>query len=102
MDTSQCATVDNVSIEEYSNSGIRIFPNPASNTITLENLRQPFDANTEVVLYDLLGNKLLQELIGEAGKTYQLHVGHLNAGIYILQVAQDQEVIVTERIVIQK
>ena len=81
---------------------ITIYPNPASHSITLENLRQPFDANTEVVLYDLLGNKLLQKHIGDAGNTYQLDVRHLNAGVYILQVAQDQEVIIMERIVIQK
>ena len=87
--------------EESTKQSFQLYPNPASHSITIENLYQPFDANSEVVLYDLLGNKLLQKHFGEAGNTYQLHVGYLNAGVYILQVVNENDVFITERVIIQ-
>ena len=89
-------------IEENTslNPPFKIYPNPASNTITIENLRKEFDQDTKIILYDLLGNKLLEETTGRVGNTQTLNIGHLSSGVYILQVVKDHAVQVTERIVI--
>ena len=81
--------------------GFIVFPNPSNDAISIKNILKDFDENTIVVLYDLLGNEMHSKVLGRVGNTYKLDVRHLKAGVYILQVVNEHNVLITERVIIQ-
>lgn len=66
---------------------ITIFPNPASDRITIQGIS--FDDENEIAVYDLLGRKIIAEkiLINNA-----LDIAHLNRGQYLLTVKKNKQV----------
>ena len=83
-----------IGIEEQSLRNVLIYPNPASETITIAHPNAQFNKNTRVILYDLLGNKLLRQVPGRIGNVHKLDVSRFSAGVYILKVVQDKEILV--------
>ena len=57
---------------------LRIYPNPASDVVTLE-------GKADRILVRNVTGQLILEKVGQPGEK-QLHLGHLPAGLYLLQV----------------
>lgn len=83
-----------LSVNDFSVGSIKIYPNPASDFITIE-------SNTTVItsisVYDILGKNVLSqnELINN-----RLNVSMLNNGVYFLKINADGN-IVTKKIIIE-
>lgn len=73
-----------VTATEELNETVQIYPNPATDYITLK-LVQPSDAN--VILYDALGKTVLNQPVKNNGA---LDVHHIKDGIYILEINSTQ------------
>ncbi|MFT7156076.1 MAG: hypothetical protein ACI8Q1_001080 [Parvicella sp.] len=79
-DTSECFNIQDVGISDYSNnSHINLFPNPATESITIES-----DANIDhYEIYSIDGSLVLSGSLN--GSSNQLDVGELSKGVYILK-----------------
>ncbi len=68
-------------IEDYANSkGITVFPNPASQTLTISGKTEI----TQLIITDMLGNVVIQQQAHEHAAT--IDVGRLTNGIYFISV----------------
>ncbi|GAA4965514.1 T9SS type A sorting domain-containing protein [Algibacter aquimarinus] len=85
---------DVLSTEDFAVSDFRIYPNPASTTITIKSSKTEIDS---VELYNILGLRVL------ATKTLEndaIDVSEMASGVYLLKVNSD-ETSVTKRVVIK-
>ncbi len=73
-DTSECIAVTNVGITEYHNKMIEIFPNPATDQITIDG------DIISVKIYDINGSLVQSET------TNQFSISNLEAGMYVAVV----------------
>lgn len=71
--------VTNTTDELQAAQPVRVFPNPTSGPLYLDMDEAP----RAVQLYDLSGRLLLRQ---EAFDRLQLHLGNLNAGVYLLEI----------------
>lgn len=75
--------------ETSSNNSVRLFPNPAKETITVQ-----FNSNEHVILsvYDIVGNqfKSFETTLSELG-THEMNISNLPTGTYILRFQADSK-----------
>lgn len=84
---SSCIEVTEVSVSEFSASGISVYPNPANDRLNLVLADQ-----TEFYLYDMLGHLVRNEKLNRGNQTVELT--GLSAGSYVLKMRTgDQHVI---------
>lgn len=72
-----------VKISEYPAALFSIYPNPATTTITVE----VSEINSELFLYNLAGQLLIQTSLVQSGST--IDISFLPPGIYIIRLAGD-------------
>jgi hypothetical protein len=68
------------SIKDDLRTSLKIYPNPASNELTISNLKQ----GTQLMLFDAVGSIVLQQQ-ATATKT-TLNVSSINSGVYFIRV----------------
>ena len=80
----------------------QLFPNPVSETATLK-LTQPAGGGaTTVRLLDATGRRVLEQRFGSSPRLEtQLPVGNLAAGIYVVQVLNQQGLLITDRLIVK-
>lgn len=79
--------IEEVSVSEFSTSGISVYPNPANDRLNLVLADQ-----TEFYLYDMLGHLVRNEKLNRGNRTVELT--GLSAGSYVLKMRTgDQHVI---------
>jgi hypothetical protein len=81
-------------VAEQTNSGISVYPNPASNYITIAN---PTNENITAAIYDLTGREVMKA-DATAGKA--IAVTSLQNGTYLISVLNKEGVIKTGKIII--
>jgi len=64
---------------EYYLKSIQVYPNPAQNSIYIQN-----GQNSRALIYNLQGLQLLTMDLSSASET--LDISHINAGVYILKI----------------
>jgi hypothetical protein len=64
-------------------SGIRIYPNPVSDVLTIE-----IDKTSIVSIYDVAGVKVMEQV---ADGIQQINVANLKSGLYIVKIASDNQ-----------
>jgi hypothetical protein len=77
--------------------GIHIYPNPASDVLSLTGLSGIENAKT--VLYDLQGRIVLSQAFQNPGSTKQLDVSALESGVYFVKVSKGGEIVFVERVI---
>ena len=87
----ECIEGVDESVVSSQQSAINIYPNPSSNSITIELPTQP-SKNTTLILSNTNGQRLITQTITES-KT-EIDITHLPTGIYIVKVWNDKEVMV--------
>jgi len=60
--------------------GLNLYPNPVSNGKVYITSRN--DLNKEIIIFDVLGKKVLQTLISSK----ELNISNLNSGVYIIKI----------------
>jgi hypothetical protein len=63
--------------------GLNLYPNPVSNGKVYISTKN--DLEKEVIIFDLLGKKVLQTLISSK----ELNVSSLNPGVYIIKITEE-------------
>lgn len=84
-------------IPETEKPKLKIFPNPAGNQITIEQLSVSGN-QLSVEVYDALGRLVLQSSINNQTSTIPLN---LSKGIYLLRVKEKEEVVFGEKLIIE-
>lgn len=85
----------NVSIESLNDKTIRIFPNPASDHLTVQNE----DESIHLEIVDLAGKIFIKQ---DCDKTCQVDIMTLHNGIYLLNLYQQGKFLSTKKLVIIK
>lgn len=91
-------TTTETEIAPKLNSNIRVYPNPAKDHITIE-------SNTEIsagiaTIYNLSGQRLLESQLNTTNT--EINTSSLNEGVYIIQVADANNIVEKKKIVIRK
>ena len=79
---------------EFEHGSVSVYPNPASEMVTL-NFSLNKAGNITVQLFDILGKQVKNMDLGtayEGENQYQLHVGNLANGIYILRLKAGDDI----------
>jgi hypothetical protein len=79
QDTKQQTKLQDTSLIE----GLNLYPNPVSNGKVYVSTKN--DSNKEIIIFDLLGKRVLQTLISSK----ELNVSSLNPGVYIIKINED-------------
>ncbi len=86
----QLAKYNNSSgINETTPKQLNLYPNPATNTLTLNLSQQQGLQNATVSIYDIQGKQLLQQSITEAQT--QIDISSFAKGIYIVKLQTEKE-----------
>ena len=81
--TFAAVTPTNLSVKQNDIAGLSIFPNPVTNG-TL-NINSDANAERNVVLFDVLGKKVLNVTTSNNS----INVGNINAGVYIVKITEE-------------
>ena len=81
-------------IEEYKKKTIKVFPNPASDFITV----YANEKISEISLFTLTGQMVLNQK--QEDETYQINVSVLQQGTYFLQVKTEKNELISTKVVI--
>jgi hypothetical protein len=79
QDTKQQTKLQDTAVIE----GLNLYPNPVSNGKVYVSTKN--DSNKEIIIFDLLGKRVLQTLISSK----ELNVSSLNPGVYIIKINED-------------
>lgn len=94
-----------VSIEDkmLPSSFIKIYPNPASTQITIEGPSNQFTNETELVICNSIGKRILKKkIIMNSYGIFNLNVEYLPSGIYFIIVIQNNQELLTKKFVISR
>lgn len=77
------------SVNEFAKAGMLLFPNPSTDIIHIDvkNVKVK-----NVAIYNLLGQKMTQEMVQETAEMISLNVENYPAGIYLVQLTNDTKV----------
>jgi len=97
-DTSACQTVtiSTSGIDEQTANNFNIFPNPAKELVTLNNLL----TGTTLQLTDMTGKIILQSLVSAEEMTIDLN--SLTNGMYLVHLSNNTSIIGTKKLVVSK
>ncbi len=89
-----------VSVDILENEPIRIFPNPAKETLWLAELNK-LKGNKEIGIYDLNGWMLIEKHIPTLSEVLELDISNLTSGIYFCRITA-KDLSITKKIIIQR
>ena len=78
-------------------SGIRIYPNPAKNELTVQLLESGFD---QLVLYNPFGESVMKKQLSGKKQHLQLNVSGLPSGLYFFTLYDNGRRITSEKVMI--
>ncbi|MCW5518323.1 choice-of-anchor B family protein [Aureitalea sp. L0-47] len=83
---------ENLSTTDFDDSGFGLFPNPASDVLTLTSTGNPL---TSVVIYNVLGQRVAQyDLNNSTSET--INISNLKSGMYMVQINNES----TKRLIV--
>lgn len=88
IDTSQCYLQTGISINVLQSFPFNIFPNPASDYLTLE--LPSGVSNTEIIIFNLFGEIKHSSTFKE--QTSVINISDLSSGIYLIEVVTDNNI----------
>ncbi len=92
--TSNCALLGT---SNYENNKLQLYPNPATNALHV----QLEDVNTDykIAIYNTLGSLLFESTNQLSNSTNSINIGHLNSGIYFVQITDSENRIYQKRLI---
>jgi len=87
-------------IESEKLNYLKVYPNPASNLITIE-FDSESKANSTITVFNQLGQTLIEKEmnIESTKKVYQFNISHLQKGMYIIRIADGEGVITIKQFI---
>ena len=83
-----CYTIPAGIVETANDNSLNIFPNPASNQLTITNPRFAIES---IVVFDMLGQKVYSERPTNINHQLTVNVSELSSGIYFVKVKGEKE-----------
>lgn len=80
---------NNLSVDKPEISNLKLYPNPAFNSITLKD-ETPFSSNTKFSIYDLQGRKIKDLKSNLHSSTQTFDISSLSLGIYFLKIRNEE------------
>ena len=71
-------------VEEHSDYGIRVYPNPTSDVIYIEGMA---DGNKDLYVYDMLGNVVVAKT--SSNNDVVLNISDLSRGFYVIKIVDE-------------
>ncbi|MEX0996194.1 MAG: T9SS type A sorting domain-containing protein [Flavobacteriaceae bacterium] len=84
-------------IDEMETKKMSIFPNPFSNNTTLQSINEL--NNAILTVYNLQG-QAVKEMKNISGQTTIINRNNLPAGLYIVRISQDNQILMTDKLLI--
>jgi Secretion system C-terminal sorting domain len=81
--------------------GARVFPNPATQSFTLE-LLTPLASNAELVLADAFGKEVAVHLLKAKLQNFEFPVDDIAEGIYFLSIREGNQKLYNTKLVVLK
>ncbi len=75
------------SVSENENFSVNVFPNPAVNQL---NIQGDFENETILNIYNLQGQKIMTDIIGQGNQIKNIDVSDLSSGYYTIQLANER------------
>ena len=85
-----------INVETSSISGVSIYPNPATDQITVSMM----DEYSKVEIYTVSGQKVM-EMITNGEHSVIVHVNHLESGVYFIQLRKDSGEAKVEKLIVR-
>ena len=103
LDNIQIGELNNLNINSLSNARLTVYPNPVSEnaTLSIENLA---DKNVEITLLNILGSEVRTLFTGNIVSNYHefnINFDGLNKGIYFVNIESENDVIITNKLVVE-
>jgi hypothetical protein len=70
-------------------NGLKIYPNPAKDELIISNTQKL--NGSHIIIYDMIGRKMLEETITNASNEHTILVNELKTGAYIISIQKDGE-----------
>jgi hypothetical protein len=86
-----------VGINEIPTNAFQLFPNPATNEVTIIGI-----GLTQVEIYDVAGRKLSSNHLSSSSSHQTINVSHLTSGVYLVKMFTENNQTVTKRLIIAK
>lgn len=80
----ECFTV--TSVNELKKGALSIYPNPAVDRLELRFQDELLGKNVTLVVYNTLGEKVMEKTVVDATANYTIEIGVLESGMYYLEV----------------
>ncbi len=96
---SSCDTLATAIAEVASPEGLRIYPNPASDELTVEYAKPTSGSDVEIYISNMLGVAVKQQKYRNGAE--KINVEDIPKGIYILSLQQQRRIIASQKVIIQ-
>ncbi|MGE0019757.1 MAG: endo-1,4-beta-xylanase [Draconibacterium sp.] len=84
-----------VGISEISERNLKVYPNPATSVLNIDYDKAPYN----VLLFNSVG-VLVQSEVAE-NPSFKMNVGHLNKGLYLIRIQDNENNTVTKKVIIE-
>ena len=76
-----------------------VYPNPAGNTVHVNyNYGQAGDGARQIVIYDIMGRKIANEVVNDIAGTVDIQLNDIVAGSYIVRMEENGKAIHTDHL----
>ncbi len=86
-----CTICNAVGLEEQILNRVKLYPNPATESVNID-FGQSIENATRVNVYNLLGESLIEKNTAHNNGTVKLDISSLKPGIYLVKIEMDQAV----------
>lgn len=88
-DTTNCLAINTVSLEEYeiTEDNISIYPNPATEAVTIDILSQNVDEDVTIRVFDAIGKLVYSQEVSSVNNKVMVNLEGLESGTYTVSVS---------------
>lgn len=85
--------------ENRNLSSFKIFPNPGSETITVNGL---FEADDRIIVHNTFGDNIFESEVEIGLLSYEMDITNYNSGIYFLKILRSQNEFITRKFIVTR
>ena len=98
--TFQTKFVAVLSVDEFENGSFVVYPNPASDLVTIS-LKDTYNSISTISVYDVLGKMIIQKMVTESISSETIDLSSVNPGIYFIEVQTENNVKVVKKLLVK-
>jgi Secretion system C-terminal sorting domain len=101
---SSCDTITANNEIETPIQKLRVFPNPASSILKVDLTLNEYNhqGKVVVVLHDMLGRRVMRQVVSDFGSIVEMDVSTLTEGVYVCGLEIEGRIVGVERVVVQR